>query len=66
MRWVIGSLFDLGEIIDSIGVESELSDLANGELFMRPDVSHIEDVDLLLLPEILGFFGRHCLETNGP
>jgi hypothetical protein len=33
---------------------------------MGPDVSQVKDVDLLLLPSLLGLLLRHYLNLHGP
>ena len=63
---VEGCLFDLGEVVPCILVELEDTNLTKRELLLWPDVGQVKDVDLLLLPQLLGFFGRHGLPRNGP
>jgi len=63
---VEGDLLNLGEVVLDVLIQEELSDLAEGELALRPDVGQIEDVDLLVLPEVLGLLGSHGLDLNIP
>lgn len=57
VRWVEGYMLSLGKVVDGILVEGEVADLGQRELLLRPDVGEVEDVDLLLLPQLLGFLG---------
>lgn len=66
MRWVEGYLLDLGEVVLGVLVQGELSDLAERELALGPDVRQVEDVDALVLPDILGLLGRHGLDLDVP
>ena len=50
MGGVESNLLDLGEVVLCVLVEEELSDLAERELLVGPDVGQVEDVDPLLLP----------------
>lgn len=50
MGGVESNLLDLGEVVDSILIENELSDLPTRELALRPDMSQVEDIDSLLFP----------------
>jgi len=63
---VEGNLLDLGEVVLDVLVQEELSDLAERELTLRPDMGEIEDVDLLVLPEVLGLLGSHGLDLDVP
>ena len=63
---IVCHLLDLGEIVDGILVEDEFSNLTSWELLLRPDVREVEDVDLLLLPKLFGFLGRHGLNLQRP
>ena len=63
---VEGGLFDLGEVVPCILVQLEDTNLTKRELLLWPDVGQVEDVDLLLLPQFFGFFGRHGLPGDGP
>lgn len=63
---VEGCLFDFCEVVLGVLVEFETADFAERELLLRPDVGQVEDVDLLFLPEIFGFFGGHGLERDRP
>jgi hypothetical protein len=63
---VEGDLLNLGEVVLDVLVQEELSDLAERELTLRPDVGEIEDVDLLVLPEVLGLLGGHGLDLDVP
>lgn len=63
---VESDLLDLGEVVLDVFIEEELSNLAQRELLLRPDVGQVEDVDLLLLPELLGLLRGHGLEADVP
>lgn len=63
---VEGDLFDFGEVVASVFVQDEFADFAAGKLSLRPDVGEVEDVDVLLFPDFLGFFGGHGLDFDGP
>lgn len=63
---VEGCLFDFGEVVLGVLVEFEAADFAERELLLRPDVGQVEDVDILFLPEIFGFFGGHGLKRDRP
>ena len=63
---VEGDLLDLGEVVLCVLVEEELSDLAQRELLVGPDVGQVEDIDPLLLPQVLSFLGSHGLEADIP
>ena len=66
MGGVEGCLLDFGKVVLSVVVELEDADFAEGKLLMWPDVGQVKDIDLLLLPELFGFFSRHGLERDGP
>lgn len=66
VSWVKGDLLDLGEVVLDILVQVELSDLAAWKLLLRPDVSQVKDVDLLLLPQVLGLLRGHGLDFQVP
>lgn len=66
MRWIEGNLLDFGEVVDGILVEGELADLLSRVLGLRPNMGEIKDVNLVLLPSILGLFSRHSLNLNCP
>ena len=66
MRRVEGHLFDFREVVLGILVQCELADFAERELFVRPHVREVEDVDLLLFPESFGFPGAHGLHLQAP
>ena len=66
MRWVERYLLNLGEIVLCVLIEHKLANFAERELLLRPDVCQVEDVDLLLLPEILSLLCSHCLNLNRP
>jgi len=59
-------LLDLGKVVLGVLIEEELSNLAQRELLVRPDVSQVEDVDPLLLPQVLSLLGSHGLEADVP
>lgn len=63
---VESNLLDLGEVVLDVLVEEKLADLAERELLLRPDVGQVEDVDLLLLPELLSLLRGHGLEADVP
>jgi len=63
---VESNLLDLGEVVLHVLVQEKLSDLAERELLLGPDVSQVEDVDPLLLPEVLGLLGGHGLPADVP
>src|SRR6187549_1015232 len=66
MRRTESNLFNLGEIVLCILVQGELSNLSKWEFKVWPDVSKIEDIDFLCLPELLGLFWCHCLNFDRP
>lgn len=66
MRRVECNLLDLGEVVLRILVQGEFTNLAEGELRVRPNVSQVEDIDALLLPYLLGLLRRHSLHLDGP
>jgi hypothetical protein len=66
MRWVEGDLLNLSKVVLHILVEEEFSDLAERELALRPHMCEIKDIDLLVLPQILGFLGSHGLDAYVP
>lgn len=55
-------LLDLGVVVLDILVQCELSDLAERELLLWPDLGQIKDVEA----EFLGFFWGHDLDIDGP
>lgn len=59
-------LLDFGKVVLRILVQKELPDLTERELALWPHVSQVEDVDLLLFPQVLGFLSGHCLNANIP
>jgi hypothetical protein len=63
---VEGNLLDLGKVVLDVFVQEELSDLAERELALGPDVGEIEDVDLLVLPQVLSLLGGHGLDLDVP
>ncbi len=66
MCGVESNLLDLGEVVLCILIQDKLADLAQGELVVWPNVGEVEDVDLLVLPQIFGFFCGHGLDFEGP
>ena len=64
VSWVERNLLNLGKVVLCVLVQRELANLSERELLVRPDVCQIKDVDLLLLPELLGLLGGHCLELD--
>ena len=50
MGGVESNLLNLGEVVDGILIEDELSDLPTRELALGPDMSQVEDIDSLLFP----------------
>lgn len=68
--WHVGgveaNLLHLGEVVLGVLVKNELTDLAERELSVWPDVGKIEDVDLLGLPQLLSLLGSHGLDGNIP
>lgn len=63
---VESDLLDLGKVVLHVLVQEELANLAERELLLRPDVSQVEDVDALLLPELLSLLGGHGLPADVP
>lgn len=63
---VVCGLLDLGKVVFCVFVKGEFADFAEGELLVGPNVGQVKDVDLLLLPEVFGFFGGHGLPCYGP
>ena len=61
-----GDLFDFGEVVDGVLVEGEFADFGQWELLLWPDVGEVENVDLLGLPQVFGFFGGHRLDGDIP
>ena len=59
-------LLNLGEVVLHVLVQEKLANLAERELALRPDVCHIEHVDLLLLPDLLSLLRGHGLEHDIP
>lgn len=66
MSRVESDLLNLGKVVLDVLVQSELSNLAKRELGVRPDVSQVKHIDLLLLPEILSLLSGHSLDANIP
>ena len=66
MGGIESCLFDFSEVISCVLVKLEDTDFAERELLLWPDVGQVEDVDLLLLPQIFSFLGRHSLPGDGP
>ena len=62
MRRAEGDLLDFCKVILRILVQYEPTDLFKRELLLRPNVSQVEDVNLLFLPEFLGFPRCHGLD----
>lgn len=46
MGRIEGSLLDFGEVVGWVSVESELSELSERVVAVRPNLSQVEDVDL--------------------
>lgn len=63
---VESNLLNLGEIVDGVLIQRELANLGERELLLRPHVRQVEDVDLLLLPQLLGLRSRHSLNFDAP
>jgi hypothetical protein len=63
---VESNLLNLGKVVLDILIQEELSNLAEGELLLGPDVGQVEDVNLLLLPKVLGLLGSHGLNHDIP
>jgi hypothetical protein len=63
---VKSDLLNLSKIILDVLVQSKLSDLAERELILGPDVREIEDVDALLLPDLFGLLSCHGLYLDIP
>ena len=81
MRGVECNLLDLGKVVLTsvsihftgtenahlgVLVQSEFTDGSERVISMGPDVSQVKDVDLLLLPSLLGLLLRHDLNLHGP
>lgn len=66
VRRVKSNLLNLREVVLGVLVQEELSDLAELELVLGPDVGHVENVNLLLLPQLLGLLRRHGLDADIP
>jgi hypothetical protein len=66
MSWVECDLLNLGEVVLGVLVQGELSDLAERELVLRPDVCQVKDVDTLVLPNLLSLLSRHGLDLDVP
>lgn len=62
MGWRERNLLDLGVVVLNILVQCPLSDLAEWELLLWPDLGQIKDVEA----ELLGFLWRHNLDVDGP
>ena len=60
------NLLDLCEVVDGVLVENELTNLAARKLLLRPNMGKIEDIDLLLLPNLFGLLRSHGLDLNSP
>jgi hypothetical protein len=59
-------LFNLCEVVLGVLIEEELSNFTERELVLGPDVGHVEDINLLLLPYFFSLFRCHSLEHNVP
>ena len=66
MRGIEGDLLDFGKVVLGVLVQDEFANLAERELVVGPDVGEIEDVDLVVLPELFGLLGRHGLYFERP
>ena len=66
VRWVECNLLNLREVILCVLIQGEFANLTKRELLMRPNVRQVENIDLLLLPELLGLLGGHGLELDRP
>lgn len=62
MRRRKGNLFNLGEVVLGILVESELAKLPEGHVFLRPDLGQVKNVPA----ELLGFLRCKHLNIDGP
>ena len=60
--WCESNLLDLGVVVLNVLVQCPLSDLAERELLLWPNLGQVEDVEA----ELLGFLGRHNLDVDGP
>ena len=54
------SLLDLSEVVLGVLIENDLPELAEGEVFVRPDLGEIKDI----VTELLGLFWGHGLLTE--
>lgn len=63
---VESNLLNLCKVVRDILVQEELAHLAEGELLVWPDMRQVENIDLLLLPEVLCLLGSACLHTHIP
>jgi hypothetical protein len=59
-------LLNLCEVVLGVLIEEELSNLTERELVLRPNVGHIEHINLLLFPYFFSLFRCHGLEHNVP
>lgn len=66
MGRIEGNLLNLCVIVHRILIEEELSNLAERELLLWPNVSKIEDIDLLLCPHLLSLLCCHGLNADIP
>jgi len=66
VSWVEGDLLDLGKVVLDVLVENHLTNLAERELLLWPDVGQVEDVNLLVLPEVLSLLWCHSLNHDIP
>lgn len=66
MRWVESNLLNFGEVVDGVLIESQFTDLLQRVLGLWPDMGKIEDIDLILLPRLLGLLGSHGLDLKRP
>ena len=62
MRRREGDLFDLGEVVLGVAVESETAEGTEGDFALRPDFGEVEDVPA----EFLGVAWGEDLEVTGP
>lgn len=66
VSWVESNLLNLGKVVDGVLIEGELAHLRERKLLLGPHVREVEDVDLLLLPQLLGLSGCHSLDFDAP
>jgi len=64
--WTEGGLLNFGKVILCVLIQDDLTNLSQWELGLWPDVGQVEDIDLLLLPKLLGLLRRHGLDVHGP